>query len=177
MAGEKEGEVIDLVWPEGNDDGELFIRGHIPDEQARETILHNSEELDNLAADTVSDEELFDSELMDDRCHHLVLGARVEHGYARWSREALADEENLNGVLRYYAAPGPGGRFPVTRVTLWPRPVCHLSVNLETGVYRCTKCDRRFLGPTKPHILRGPPDCPRLIGDEIGPFTEVYEEL
>lgn len=120
MPGEAHGEVIDLVWPEGNDDGDLFIKGHLPDDDARERILHESDELETLADRTFADDCDPCEEDMDDRCHSLAVNAEVVRGYGRWSREAVCIEENLNGILRFYLEPGRG-RFPVTRVTLWPR--------------------------------------------------------
>lgn len=179
MPGEPEGAVIDLVWPDGNDDGEIFVRGHVWHVDARLTVLKDCDELERLAEDSLGFRKPGDatSEQIEAECRRLVDNARVEHGYARWSREALAEREDLNGVLRYYSAPGPGGRFPVTRLTLWPRPVCHLSVNPTTGIYRCTKCARRFRGPVDPYVHGAPADCPRLVGDERTQFVEVYEEL
>lgn len=177
MPGETHGQIIELVWPDGNDDGELFIRGHVPEADARETILRYSTELESLALDTIDDSPPVDADTVERVCRGLINGARVEHGYARWSREDRWDLSGLECVLRYHREPGPGGRFPVTAVTLWPRPPCHLSVHPETGTYLCCTCGRRFIGPTEPHVFGKLADCPRLVGDECAQDVPVYEEL
>lgn len=177
MPGEVHGAVIDLVWPDGNDDGELYVRGHVPDEQARQIILAQCDELEGLALATIDDEGEASSDAIEVVCRRLVTGARVEHGYARWSREAQCNDEGLDGVLRYYSEPGPGGRFPVTRLTLFPRPRCHLSFHPWLGVSTCTKCGRRFRPENTERSSRAPADCMYLLGDEVGPFTKVAKEL
>lgn len=168
------GEVISLIWPDGNDDGELFVRGHFPDREARDILLRESDELDVTAIKSLSI-DYPDSMAVEVQSRALLDKARVERIYARWSQESR--EEGLTAVLRIYTKTGRG-RFPVTRATLFPRTPCYLSVRTGTGIYNCLKCGRRFRGPADPHNLTGPSDCDRLVGDEhVDEFTDVYEEL
>lgn len=173
----KHGEVIELVWPEGNDRGELLIRGHFDDAEARKIFLSGSDELGNFAYTSLDDElePPFDEDAVTDRCEALIGRARIERLYARWSQEAGCDD--MTTVLRPYRSPGRG-RFAVTLAKLFPDPPCHMGLNPRTGIYRCHTCSRRFRGPTDPHNLTGPADCGRLVGDEqVREYTEVYEEL
>lgn len=168
------GEVLSLIWPDGNDDGELFIRGHFPDSEARAILLRGSDELDVTAIKSL-DADYPDSKAVEAQARALLDKARVERIFARWSQES--QEYGLTAVLRTYAGPGRG-RFPVTRATLFPSTPCCLSIITGTGIYRCLKCGRRFRGAENPHNLTGPADCERLVGDEhVATFTEVYEEL
>lgn len=173
----KHGEVIELVWPEGNDEGELLIRGHFNDAEARKIFLSGSDELGAFACVSLGDEvdPPFDEDVVTDRCEALIGQARIERLYARWSQEAGCDD--MTTVLRPYRLPGRG-LFAVTRAKLFPRTPCHMSFWPWAGTYECTKCGRRFRGPTDPHNLTGPADCERLVGDEqVREYTEVYEEL
>lgn len=172
------GEVIYLVWPDGNDDGELFVRGHFNDSEAREILLRESEQLETIAFISLEDDDnpgSMDSDAIGDRCENLIEKARIERIYARWSQESGFDEGTT--ALRTYRNPGHG-RFAVTRATLFPRTPCALSTRQGSGVYDCRECGRRFRGPFDPHNLTGPADCEWLAGDEqVRAFTDVYEEL
>ena len=170
----KHGEVMSLVWPDGNDDGELYIRGHLNDDPAKDTLLNYSDELEWIAYDRLEDDEKQDDVKVAEEARELIESARIERIYARWSQES---GEDLGARLRTYKARGRG-RFAVTRATLYPRPPCHLSVRVGEGLYHCGACGRRFVGPDEqPYNLTGPDDCERLVGDEVvSEFTTVYRE-
>jgi len=168
------GEVINLIWPDGNDEGEIFIRGHYSDKQARNILLRSSGELEEMAIDSLELGNPDETNIIA-RCHDLVGQARIERVYARWSQES--SDHDLGAILRAYRNPGKG-RFQVTRAKIFPRPPCSLSFQQHTEIYRCLKCGRKFRGPTDPYNLTGPADCDRLIGDEqVQEFTRVYEDL
>lgn len=173
------GEVIELVWPEGNDDGELFVRGHVPFNEAREELLGASGGLEDLAVQSLEGEDEAEdySDAVYQRMTELLDGARFEHRFARWSQESNPEFDEAGSVLRDYRSRGRG-RFSVTKVTLWPRPPCALSRYVDDNVYRCMSCKRRFVGEQKKRGMHGgPSDCERLVGDEVGPFITVIQEL
>lgn len=176
MPGEQYGEWITLAWPDGNDNGEFFMRGHIGDEQARQRAMQY-EEIEAHIEEAARYPD--DSDALDAAIEHRVAHARVELLYARWSQEASIEEPSISAVLRLYREPGRG-RFPVTRVMLAPPTPCCLSVRTRSDVYTCRVCGRCFEGPVAdptPASLDGPSDCAHLRGDEIFNPTPVYREL
>lgn len=116
------GELIDLVWPDGNDEGELFIQGHVPVEIARQQTLDDSEELVRFAENAVLEDDL--TALADDNrdervqamAAQLVGKAHVDHLYAYWHDD---HDHEMERVIRTTQNPGPGC-FEVTRLRLWP---------------------------------------------------------
>lgn len=185
MSGEMHGEVMHLTWPDGNDEGVIYVRGHVDDDSAREAVLgFHDEAMESIAIGSLglrgplSDQ---DRAAIEAEMRRLADGARVERVYARWSMEADDPLENGWLALREYRSRGRG-RFPVTRVTAFPDTPCHVVFTPDrntaesgerTGVCVCRKCGRRWIG----RGVRSPGGCPRLVGDERYTPGEVIEEL
>jgi hypothetical protein len=180
MPREQEGQLINLVWPDGNDEGEIFVRGHVTAAAARQTALAESSELDDVVLEAFADPATASDDDLGAYARERVDRARVEYGYARWSCEMDVDFGEPDGQamkIRYYRHPGRG-RFPVTRLRLSPDPACHLSRWINDDVFTCTKCGRRFrLAADDIQKARAPADCSHLVGDEAGPLVPVAKEL
>lgn len=176
------GDVIELHFEDGNPDGRLYVRGHLPEYEVRDVLAENSDWLEATADQELHD-QLFDGVELKrfskaqivHKAHELLANARIEHLYARWSMDA---NHECDMVLKDYRERGRG-RFPVTRAILYPEPPCFMPTQKGSGVYACRTCGKRYRGPICDYttLLRGPATCPHLQGDETGPFTEVYEEL
>lgn len=106
-------EVIELEWPDGNDDGAMYLCGHIEPNEARHTLARECEWLH----DTIDRAEPEYPDDMQARSMEWLASAKLEHGYARWA-PPVADPD-YEQVLRECDASTPGA-FAITKVMLWP---------------------------------------------------------
>lgn len=104
MPGEKEGELINLIW-EGWIPDSFYIKGHIPIKEAL-TVLQYEDVLTKV--DSFYDRTI---NYWITKEYELILSTG-HHNYARWSTEPGPDDCPV--VLRDYGTPGKG-RFKVTR--------------------------------------------------------------